>query len=197
NSIRAEQAETFVADRLKEIIQLPEVLPRLVAALNEEIVRQSQPLEQELVVLLERKEELKTKIEKWEVALEDSPELFPMLKDRLDELTEKRRQLHIRENEILGIFQQQGEPIQVKDVQRILTSLDRFLAQSEKKQVKALYRTFIEKITFDPKQKEILEITMKFTPAVVQQLNEQYQIAVSKTKDTAIFVLKTPFTLTI
>ena len=27
--------------------------------------------------------------------------------------------------------------------------------------------------------------------------NEQYQIAVSKTKDTAIFVLKTPFTLTI
>ncbi|EMF0501461.1 recombinase family protein [Enterococcus hirae] len=154
-------------------------------------------LEQELVVLLERKEELKTKIEKWEAALEDSPELFPMLKDRLDELTEKRRQLHIRENEILGIFQQQGEPIQVKDVQRILTSLDRFLTQSEKKQVKALYRTFIEKITFDPKQKEILEITMKFTPAVVQQLNEQYQIAVSKTKDTAIFVLKTPFTLTI
>ncbi|EOM70484.1 hypothetical protein SKC_00248 [Enterococcus faecium EnGen0164] len=171
--------------------------PRLVAALNEEIVRQSQPLEQELVVLLERKEELKTKIEKWEAALEDSPELFPMLKDRLDELTEKRRQLHIRENEILGIFQQQGEPIQVKDVQRILTSLDRFLAQSEKKQIKALYRTFIEKITFDPNHKEILEITMKFTPAVVQQLNEQYQIAVSKTKDTAIFVLKTPFTLTI
>nr|WP_270779732.1 hypothetical protein [Enterococcus durans] len=74
--------------------------------------------------------------------------------------------------------------------------MDRFLTQSEKKQVKALYRTFIEKITFDPKQKEILEITMKFTPAVVQQLNEQYQIA-SKTKDTAIFVLKTPFTLTI
>ncbi|VTS88203.1 cassette chromosome recombinase B [Enterococcus hirae] len=197
NSIRAEQAETFVADRLKEIVQLPEVLPRLVAALNEEIARQSQPLEQELVVLLERKEELKTKIEKWEAALEDSPELFPMLKDRLDELTEKRRQLHIRENEILGIFQQQGEPIQVKDVQRILTSLDRFLAQSEKKQVKALYRTFIEKITFDPNHKEILEITMKFTPAVVQQLNEQYQIAVSKTKDMAIFVLKTPFTLTI
>lgn len=197
NSIRAEQAETFVADRLKEIVQLPEVLPRLVAALNEEIVRQSQPLEQELVVLLERKEELKTKIEKWEAALEDSPELFPMLKDRLDELTEKRRQLHIRENEILGFFQQQGEPIQVKDVQRILTSLDRFLAHSEKKQVKALYRTFIEKITFDPNHKEMLEITMKFTPAVVQQLNEQYQIAVSKTKDTAIFMLKTPFTLTI
>ncbi|AQT57418.1 TPA: recombinase family protein [Enterococcus faecium] len=196
NSIRAEQAETFVADRLKEIVQLPEVLPRLVAALNEEIVRQSQPLEQELVVLLERKEELKTKIEKWEAALEDSPELFPMLKDRLDELTEKRRQLHIRENEILGIFQQ-GEPIQVKDVQRILTNLDRFLAQSEKKQIKALYRTFIEKITFDPNHKEMLEITMKFTHAVVQQLNEQYQIAVSKTKDTAIFVLKTPFTLTI
>ena len=160
-------------------------------------MRQSQPLEQELVMLLERKEELKTKIEKWEAALEDSPELFPMLKDRLDELTEKRRQLHIREHEILGIFQQQGEPIQVKDVQRILTSLDRFLAQSEKKQIKALYRTFIEKITFDPNHKEILEITMKFTPAVVQQLNEQYQIAVSKTKDTAIFVLKTPFTLTI
>lgn len=87
--------------------------------------------------------------------MEDSPELFPMLKDRLNELTEKRRQLQIQENEILGIFQQQGEPIQVKDVQQILTSLDCFLIQSEKKQVKALYHTFIEKITFDPNQKEI------------------------------------------
>ncbi|MDT2363272.1 hypothetical protein P6Z29_11590 [Enterococcus faecium] len=76
-----------------------------------------------------------------------------MLKDRLNELTEKRRQLQIRENEILGIFQQQGEPIQVKDVQQILTSLDCFLIQSEKKQVKDLYHTFIEKITFDPNQK--------------------------------------------
>ncbi|MDQ8235868.1 hypothetical protein Q3C24_12495 [Enterococcus faecium] len=76
-----------------------------------------------------------------------------MLKDRLNELTEKRRQLQIRENEILGIFQQQGEPIQVKDVQQILTSLDCFLIQIEKKQVKALYHTLIEKITFDPNQK--------------------------------------------
>ena len=81
NSIRAEQAETFVADRLKEIVQLPEVLPRLVAALNEEIVRQSQPLEQELVVSYwNEREELKTKIEKWEAALKDSPELFPDVK---------------------------------------------------------------------------------------------------------------------
>ncbi|MDT2298021.1 hypothetical protein P6Z26_12345, partial [Enterococcus faecium] len=63
------------------------------------------------------------------------------------------RQLQIRENEILGIFQQQGEPIQVKDAQQILTSLDCFLIQSEKKQVKALYHIFIEKITFDPNQK--------------------------------------------
>ncbi len=53
NSIRAKQAETFVAERFKEIVQLPEVLPRLVAMLNEEMVRRSQPLEQELVVLLE------------------------------------------------------------------------------------------------------------------------------------------------
>ncbi|MCV3175590.1 hypothetical protein OHE38_13325 [Enterococcus faecium] len=56
-------------------------------------------------------------------------------------------------HEILGIFQQQGEPIQVKDAQQILTSLDCFLIQSEKKQVKALYHIFIEKITFDPNQK--------------------------------------------
>ena len=77
--------------------------------------------------------------------MEDSPELFPMLKDRLNELTEKRRQLQIRENEILGIFQQQGEPIQVKDVQQILTSLDCFLIQSEKKQVKAFITPLLRK----------------------------------------------------
>ena len=58
--------------------------------------------------------------------------------------------------------------------------------------MKALCCSLIEKITFDPNHKEMLEDDEESAHAVVQQLNEQYQIAVSKTKDTAIFLLKTP-----
>ena len=69
------------------------------------------------------------------------------------------------------------------------------LKHAEKAVIQQVYRSFIEKVEFDPLNKEDIRITMRFDENVIQQLNQIYQEAVSDHMDTAFFVLKRPFTL--
>ncbi|MDT2683332.1 hypothetical protein P7E15_09610 [Enterococcus gallinarum] len=59
--------------------------------------------------------------------------------------------------------------------------------------VKEIYRTLIDKILFDKKNKDDIKIYMKFDQAIVTQLNELYREVVSDKKDMTSFVLQTPF----
>lgn len=193
NSIRKEKAEEFVAARLKEIVQVPEVLDSLVKEMNRELHEQIAPLEQELAVIATEKLDLKPKLDRLQKALEDSPELHDSLIDRINELTSKIMLHTQRENEILTILSHKDRKIEVENVQQIISSLDNLLEQSEKKVVKEIYRTFIDKILFDKKNKDDIKIYMKFDQKIVTQLNELYQEVVSDKKDTTSFVLQTPF----
>lgn len=193
NSIRKEKAEEFVAARLKEIVQVPEILDSLVKEMNRELHEQIAPLEQELAVIATEKLDLKPKLDRLQQALEDSPELHDSLIDRINELTSKIMLHTQRENEILTILSHKDKKIEVENVQQIISSLDNLLEQSEKKVVKEIYRTFIDKILFDKKNKDDIKIYMKFDQKIVTQLNELYQKVVSDKKDTTSFVLNTPF----
>lgn len=193
NSIRKEKAEEFVAARLKEIVQVPEILDSLVKEMNRELHEQISPLEQELAVIATEKLDLKPKLDRLQQALEDSPELHDSLIDRINELTSKIILHTQRENEILTILSHKDQKIEVENVQQIISSLDNLLEQSEKKVVKEIYRTFIDKILFDKKNKDDIKIYMKFDQKIVTQLNELYQKVVSDKKGTTSFVLKTPF----
>lgn len=197
NSIRADVAEQFVADRLKELVQIPEILTSLVQQLNEEMVVQVRPLEQELAVIASQKEELQAKLGKWQDLLVDSPELLDSFQERIKELKEQLALNQSRENEILLMLRYKDVRIELQDVKQIVKSIDDLLAKREKKEIKAIYRSFIEKITFDPMNKEHLQITMKFNDEIINQLNEYYQLAVSDKKDTALFVLSSPFKLVV
>lgn len=193
NSIRKEKAEDFVAARLKEIVQVPEILDSLVKEMNRELHEQIAPLEQELAVIATEKQDLAPKLERLQQALEDSPDLHDNLIGRINELTSKIMLHTQRENEILTILSHKDQKIEVENVQQIVSSLDHLLEQSEKKVVKEIYRTFIDKILFDKKNKDDIKIYMKFDQKIVTQLNELYQKVVSDKKDTTSFVLKTPF----
>ncbi|MDT2659244.1 recombinase family protein [Enterococcus hulanensis] len=193
NSIRKEKAEEFVAARLKEIVQVPEILDSLVKEMNRELHEQIAPLEQELAVVATEKLDLKPKLDRLQQALEDSPELHDSLIDRINELTSKIMLHTQRENEILTILSHKDKKIEVENVQQIISSLDHLLAHSEKKVAKEIYRTFIDKILFDKKNKDDIKIYMKFDQTIVTQLNEIYQKVVSDKRDTTSFLLQTPF----
>lgn len=193
NSVRKEKAEDFVAARLKEIVQVPEILDSLVREMNRELHEQIAPLEQELAVIATEKQDLAPKLDRLQQALEDSPDLHDNLIGRINELTSKIMLHTQRENEILTVLSHKDQKIEVENVQQIVSSLDHLLEQSEKKVVKEIYRTFIDKILFDKKNKDDIKIYMKFDQAIVTQLNELYQEVVSDKKDTTSFMLQTPF----
>lgn len=197
NSIRADKAEAFVAARLKEIIQNPIILKQLVKDLNQELVDQIKPLEQEVAVISVEREEIIGKLTRLYEAVEDSPELLDSVKERLEELTLKRRNYQLRENEILAVLQHQGEEITIKNVQSIINGLDVLLTNREKREVKQIYRTFIDRITFDPLNKDDIKLYMTFDQTIIDQLNEHYKAVVSESMDATLFVLKTRFTLSI
>ena len=196
NSIRADTAEAFVAERLKEIVQAPQILEPLVRQLNEERLNQIQPLEQELAVIAIEQEELLAKIAKWEVVLEENPELVETLIERLKELRTRKSNNQRRENEILHFLKHKDQPIKLKDVQTILQGIDAMLAGQEKKAIKELYRFFIKKITFDKETKDNIQMTMAFDEKMIAQLNQLYQETLSNS-DRVLFVIRTAFELTI
>jgi len=197
NSIRKEKAESFVAARLKEIVQVPEILDSLVKEMNQELHEQIAPLEQELAVIATEKLDLAPKLERLQLALEDSPELHDNLIDRINELTSKIMLHTQRENEILSILHHKDQKIKAENVQQIISSLDYLLEHSEKKVVKEIYRTFIDKILFDKKNKDDIKIYMKFDQTIITQLNELYKEVVSDKKDTASFVARAPYRIVI
>ncbi|MBL1224203.1 recombinase family protein [Enterococcus sp. BWR-S5] len=197
NSIRADKAEAFVAARLKEIVQNPIILKQLIKELNQELVDQIKPLEQEVAVISVEKEEINGKLTRLYEAVEDSPELLDSVKERLGELTLKRKNYQLRENEILTVLQHQGEEITIKNVQSIINGLDVLLTNREKREVKQIYRTFIDRITFDPLNKNDIKLYMTFDQTIIDQLNEHYKAVVSESTDATLFVLKTRFTLSI
>ncbi|MBP2098921.1 site-specific DNA recombinase [Enterococcus rivorum] len=196
NSIRADNAETFVAERLKEIVRVPQILESLVQQLNEERLKQIQPLEQELAVIAIEQEELLAKIAKWEVVLEENPELVETLIERLKELRTRKSNNQRRENEILHFLKHKDQLIELKDVQTILHGIDAMLAGQEKKTIKELYRFFIKKITFDKETKDNIQMTMAFDEKIIAQLNQFYQETLSKS-DRVLFVLQTAFELVV
>ena len=196
NSIRADTAETFVAERLKEIIQVPKIVEQVVEKLNEERINHIQPLEQELAVIATEQEALHAKLTKWESVLEENPELVETLIDRLKELHTLKSNNQKRENEILHFLKHKDQSIEITNVQRLLQGIDAMLAGQEKKAIKALYRCFIKKITFDKETKDNIQMTMVFDEDIIAQLNQFYQGTLSKS-DRVLFVLQTAFELTI
>lgn len=197
NSIRADHAEQFVADRLRELVTMPEFLSSLVKEINQKILEEIRPLEQELAVLLGDIEELNEKLETWknfELITSDFPEEIILRKNEVKEQLMFAKQ---REREILAVLEHQHQKVTIGDTERLFQALDKFLQTADKSAIKQVYRTFIQDVKFDPLNKDDLKITMAFDDTVIHQLNQIYQETVSKQTDTVFFVLERPFTVVV
>lgn len=189
NSIKAEVAEKFVADRLKEIIQQPEILEGIVAKLNEERVEQLVPLEQELATNLVEQESVNEKIQRWNDLLEISPEMIVDVQPKINQLDSQLIMLKQREYQIELILGNKDKSIKTKHVTQLINALDTLLKGKEKKQVKVIYRSFIKEIRFDKQNKEDIKMVMYFDQDTINQLNEFYrETTLGKTDVVSLFV---------
>lgn len=173
NSLRADEAEKFVLDRLREVIQLPNHLSGIVEELNKQIHTQREPWELELKELEVKKNETRTKIDKWLSLSKDTPELASDLRERINTLEHEYNKLNQRIYELSQILDTEGYQISEKDVEKVLQLVNSVITDATPKAtVKAILRSFIEKITFDKETKDNFKIYMRFNQTVIDKLNE-------------------------
>lgn len=184
NSVRADFAEKFVADRLKEIVQVPEILNSIIKELNATIREQIIPLEQELAVVASNKMEIEEKLVKWRSLLQTDPELTDSLAERIADLNQEVIQCRRREEQILSILSNKDKKIKTDDIAALIAGIDQMLENQPKMMVKRIYRTFIKEIHFDKLNKENITITINFSEEIVRQINEIYRETVSSNEDT-------------
>lgn len=189
NSIRADVAEGFVADRLKEIIQVPEILDGLVKEINLQMKKASSQYETELSLLQVKATDIEEKLSKWNNLLEDNPEMIVELDGRINELQNQKIINQEEQNQLKRQKDQENESIKVTDVTVLLNGIEGLLKKGTTKEVKQIYQCFIKEITFNKDTKTDIRMTLFFDETIVDQLNKSYQEAISR-GDVVIFVYK-------
>lgn len=175
NSIRAEVAEAFVEERLKEVVLLPAHLKEIIKGLNKELKEQRAPLELEQKVVQQQEQDIQAKITKWKSLIEDTPELAKELEARMKELEIELAVTRQRRQTIASFLEKEGVQLNPAEVEKMLHYVNALLAGRNKKDIKAIYRTFIESITFNKETKGDIQIRMLFDAPIINQLNQVYQ----------------------
>ena len=162
NSIRADEAEAYVLQRLKTVLTHPKILADIVGKANSCLSGGHKERVLEYQGLQKRSEELQRKKQK----LMDVYDLEGMdrasLSQRLETLEEELRQCFLRRKELEGsLGTGAAEELTVAKVQALLEQLDQLLKKVPASEQKLLLRMAIEKVTLNAKRK-IDQIVLNF-----------------------------------
>mgnify|MGYP001606678094 FL=1 len=173
NSIRAEVAESFVLDRLREVIAFPENLNKIIDELNQQIKSQRKPWELELQTLEKELVETQAKIDRWHTLLKDTPELSSELGTRIEHLEIDYYNHKQRIKELNCMLEVEGYNIKRADSKKVLELVNALIEDYDsKKTTKAILKTFVNRITFDKESKSDFKIYMTFDQLIIDRLNE-------------------------
>ena len=173
NSIQADVAESFVLDRLREVIAFPENLNKIIDELNQQIKSQRKPWELELQTLEKELVETKAKIDRWHTLLKDTPELSSELGTRIEHLEIEYYNHKQRIKELNCMLEVEGYNIKRADSKKVLELVNALIGGSvSKKTPKAILKTFVDRITFDKESKCDFKIYMTFDQLIIDRLNE-------------------------
>lgn len=172
NSVRADEAEAFILERLREVILFPDNLSQVVAELNKQIKLQRAPWERELQQLEREMTDTQNKIDKWYSLMKTTPELSKELEERIQRLELEHIEHKQRSHELTRILGTEGFRIKKEDATNVMMLVNKLLTDTNSKvATKGILRAFIDRITFDKETKADFKIYMKFDQVVIDQLN--------------------------
>ena len=162
NSIRADEAEAYVLQRLKTVLTHPKILADIVGKANSCLSGGHKERVLEYQGLQKRSEELQRKKQK----LMDVYDLEGMdrasLSQRMEVLEEELRQCFLRRKELeSSLGTGAAEELTVAKVQSLLEQLEQLLKKVPASEQKLLLRMAIEKVTLNAKRK-IDQIVLNF-----------------------------------
>lgn len=173
NSIRADTADEQVASKLSRVIQQPEILDAVIENMNKKMNEEKEPLEQKRRSIQSEIELAEQNIERFLGLMIQAPEIAEDLQVRVKELENSCFDLRNQEREIQHVLNQTSKAISKKETQRVLDLLGLAIKNKEKKELKEIYKTFIDKITFDKATKEVT-VHLVFSKEILKMLNNNF-----------------------
>lgn len=159
NSVKAEYAESFVYQRIKEVINKEQILTDIITTMNRQRKGNTTPLQEELKNILQKVESIEGKRQKYFSLFEDEIVEQEVLANRLDELKAEKERLLARKSEIeWELGNDSGQLVDFDYVRNILGQLDLLLFKSSTEQIKSLLHLVIKKISIKNRKIESIEL---------------------------------------
>ncbi|CAM4219692.1 recombinase family protein [Paenibacillus alkaliterrae] len=178
NSIRKDDAERFVTDRIRAVLAKPHILRGIVASINSRKKNRIQPLQEELEAIQTKLSQIEDKRKKYFELYELDDFDRELFSGRLGELDAERDQLLSRKSEIE--FELNGDNSQTVSYEQVRSLIERFeylLQESSFDQRKTLLHLIIQKISLNEKR-QIDKIELAF-----DETTEQHFLIVAPSAD--------------
>lgn len=165
NSVRADDAEHTIYQRINEVLNKPKILKDIVKNINQRKKKNVKPLQAELQRIDKALQKITAKREKYLHLYEEDTLDRELLLERMDELTEEADKFHTRKSEIeLELGDESSQPLSYKLLQDLFQKLHYILQTASTEQVKALLKILIHQINV--KNRKIQSIEFVFDEKV-------------------------------
>lgn len=171
NGVRADYAEQYVFDRIREVIVNDVILKDIVENINSSRTNSIRPLKEELVAVEKKILDLQTRQERWLDNLEagriDENLVVTRLKNLKGELDNQRQ----RERELQSLLDNDTEVelIEFQQVKDIMSSFHQLLDKSPQENKKMLLLLLIKRVTITDRKK-IDTIEIEFNEGIQEHL---------------------------
>jgi site-specific DNA recombinase len=171
NSVRADDAEEYVFNRIKEVITKEKVLKDIVKRINESKDKNIKPLQQEAKVLMEKMDMLNKKHNRVFELYEDGIIDKATLAERLKDIQEEIKVCSNRKEEIdkeLSIQNIDEIPFEV--VKKAMMEFNDILESADKEDKKMLLQMMIDKITIEDR-KDVSTMKIHFNSSLLEEFS--------------------------
>lgn len=163
NSIRKQEAEKAVLDRIRGTLEKPSILKALVRSVNERKAGQIKPLRDELTRMLVRIAKLEEKKRKYLELYEFDQIDRDMFAERFNDLNGELDTELMRKSKLeLELRDDQVEPVSYELVCSLMERFDELLRRSPFQQRKTLLHLIVKKINLDDNRR-VKDIELSFT----------------------------------
>ncbi|OME28914.1 resolvase [Paenibacillus odorifer] len=159
NSVKADYAEAFVYQRLKEVINNDRILKDIISTMNQHKKGNTVPLQNELHHIIQKADSIEGKRQKYFGLFEEELVDRETLANRLDELKAEKERLLARKSEIeWELSNDSSQLVDFEYVRAILGQLEHLLFKASTEQIKSLLHLVIKQINVKNRKIEAIEL---------------------------------------
>lgn len=170
NSIRAEEIEDLVAKEILMLINQPSVLRNVIAAANSKQAEQQDRQVELQPELLDEAEDLSAKINNLTQMISEDASLAEILSDKITDYKQQLESIYVLMKKYKSAEKKQNlREYSEDEMHQVLDKIQRAFASKDKMNIKQLYLSIVQKITFqkdNPRGGKIATFTIYLKPDI-------------------------------